>query len=42
MSDYETRFMDLLWYALHLNIGKLEIKKFVFDLNSISRAKERI
>jgi hypothetical protein len=34
MPEYETKFMELLQYALHLNMEKLEDNKFVFGLNS--------
>ena len=42
MPKYEARFMELLWYALHLNIEKLNINKFVFGLNGNICAKVRI
>jgi hypothetical protein len=31
--EYEARFMELLWYALHLNTEKLKVNRFVFGLN---------
>jgi hypothetical protein len=42
VPDYETRFMELLRYAPHLNMKKLEINKFMTSLNSSFRAKVRI
>jgi len=42
VPNYETIFMELLWYALHLNMNILEINKFVTDLNSIFHVKVRI
>jgi len=42
LLDYETRFMELLWYALHLNMEKLELNKFMFDLNSNFCVRVRI
>lgn len=34
--------MELLWYALHLNIEKLKVNRFVFGLNGSICAKVRI
>jgi hypothetical protein len=42
VPEYEARFMELLWYALHLNIEKLKVNRFVFGLNGSLRAKVRI
>ena len=42
MPEYETRFMELLWYAPHLNTEKLKVNRFVFGLNGNMRAKVRI
>jgi hypothetical protein len=39
---YEARLMELLRYALHLNIEKLKVNRFVFGLNGSLRAKVRI
>jgi hypothetical protein len=39
--DYETIFMELFWYAPHLNMKKLDINKFMNGLNSSFCAKER-
>lgn len=33
MPKYEARFMEILMYAPHLNIEKLQAKKFVYGLN---------
>jgi hypothetical protein len=30
----KTIFLELFWYALHLNTKKLEINNFMFGLNS--------
>ena len=40
--EYEAIFMELLWYAPHLNTEKLKVNKFVFSLNFNIRVKVRI
>jgi hypothetical protein len=42
VPKYEARFMELLRYAPHLNIEKLKVNKFVFDLNFNIHVKVRI
>ena len=42
VPEYEAHFMELLRYALHLNIEKLKFNKSVFGLKSSLRAKVRI
>jgi hypothetical protein len=42
VPEYEARFMELLWYAPHLNTEKLKVNRFVFGLNGSLRAKVRI
>jgi hypothetical protein len=42
VPEYKARFMELLWYALHLNIQKLKVNRFVFSLNDSLRAKFNI
>jgi hypothetical protein len=42
VPKYEAHFMEFLWYALHLNIEKLKVNKFVFGLNVNICAKVRI
>jgi hypothetical protein len=42
VPEYEARFMELLWYAPHLNTKKLKVSRFVFGLNDSLRAKVRI
>jgi hypothetical protein len=42
VPEYETRFMELLQYASHLNTEKLKVNMFVFGLNGSLRAKVRI
>ena len=42
MPNYEAQFMELLRYTPHLNIEKLKVNKFVFDLNVINHTKVRI
>jgi hypothetical protein len=37
--ECEERFMALLWYALHLNIEKVKVFRFVLGLNDSLRAK---
>jgi hypothetical protein len=40
--EYKARFMELLQYALHLNIEKLKVNRFVFGLNDSLHAKVSI
>jgi hypothetical protein len=40
--EYEAQFMEILWYAPHLNTEKLRVNRFVFSLNGSIRAKVRI
>jgi hypothetical protein len=42
VPEYEAHFMELLWYALHLNTKKLKVNRFVFVLNENIHAKVRI
>ena len=42
VPEYEARFMELLWYAPHLNTEKLKVNRFVFGLNDNLREKVRI
>jgi hypothetical protein len=42
VPEYEARFMELLWYAPHLNTEKLKVNRFVFGLNGSLREKVRI
>jgi hypothetical protein len=42
VPEYEAHFMELLWYALHLNTEKLKVNRFLFGLNVIIHAKVRI
>jgi hypothetical protein len=42
VPEYEAHFMELLWYALHLNTEKLKVNRFMFGLNGNIRAKVRI
>ena len=42
MPEYEAYFMELLWYAPHLNTIKLKVNRFVFSLNGGLCAKVRI
>ena len=42
LPEYESRFMELLWYASHLNTEKIKVKRFVFCLNRRICAKVRI
>ena len=42
MPEYEAHFMELLWYAPHLNTEKLKVNWFVFLVNGSLRAKVRI
>jgi hypothetical protein len=40
--EYEACFMELFWYAPHLNMEKLKVNRFVFGLNDNLHAKVRI
>jgi hypothetical protein len=40
--EYEACFMELLWYALHLNNEKFKVNRFVLGLNGSLHAKVRI
>jgi len=42
VPEYETRFMELLRYEPHLNMEKLKVNKFLFDLNFNILVKVRI
>jgi hypothetical protein len=42
VPEYEAHFMELLWYAPHLNTEKLKVNRFVFGLNGSLHAKVRI
>jgi hypothetical protein len=42
VPEYEAHFMEILWYALHLNTKKLKVNRFMFGLNDILRANIRI
>jgi hypothetical protein len=42
VPEYEARFMELLWYAPHLNTEKLKVNRFVFGLNDSLHEKVRI
>jgi hypothetical protein len=42
VPEYEAHFMELLWYAPHLNTEKLKVNRFVFGLNKSLREKVRI
>ena len=42
MTEYEACFMELLWYAPHLNTENLKVNRFMFGLNDSLRAKVRI
>jgi hypothetical protein len=42
VPEYKACFMELLWYALHLNTEKLKVNWFMFGLNGILHAKVRI
>jgi hypothetical protein len=42
VPKYEARFMELLWYAPHLNTEKLKVNRFVFGLNGNLHEKVRI
>jgi hypothetical protein len=39
---YEAHFMELLWYAPHLNTEKIKVNRFMFGLNDNLRAKVKI
>jgi hypothetical protein len=42
VPEYESKFMELLKYALHLSIEKLKVNNFVFGLNFNLYANLRI
>jgi hypothetical protein len=42
VPEYETHFMELLWYAPHINSDKIKVNMFVFGLNGSIHAKVRI
>jgi hypothetical protein len=42
VPEYETHFMNMLWYAPHLNTKKLKVNKFMFFLNDNIIAKDGI
>ena len=42
VPKYEGHFMELLWYAPHLNTDKLKVNKFMFVFNLRIHAKVRI
>jgi hypothetical protein len=42
VPEYEAHFMELLWYAPHLNTEKIQVNRFVFGLNNSLRVKVRI
>lgn len=42
MPEYEAHFMEMFWYASHLNTEKLKVNRFMFGLNGSLRAKVRI
>jgi hypothetical protein len=42
VPEYEACFMEMLWYALHLNTEKIKVNRFMFDLNGNLHAKVRI
>jgi hypothetical protein len=42
VPEYETRFMELLRYALHINTEKLKVNRLVASLNNSLREKVRI
>jgi hypothetical protein len=42
VSKYESQFMELLRYALHLSTKKMKVNKFLFGLNFNIRVKVRI
>jgi hypothetical protein len=42
VPEYEAHFMELLWYALHLNTKKIKVNRFLFGLNDSLCAKVRI
>jgi hypothetical protein len=42
VPEYESHFMELLRYALHLNTEKIKVNRFMFGLNGNLRAKVRI
>jgi hypothetical protein len=42
VPEYKACFMELLWYAPHLNTKKLKVNRFLFGLNVSIHAKVRI
>ena len=42
VPNYETKFIEILRYAPHLNMKKMDINKFMVDFNSNFCAKVRI
>jgi hypothetical protein len=42
VPKYEARFMELLWYAPHLNTEKFKVNRFIFGLNGSLCEKVRI
>jgi hypothetical protein len=42
VPEYEDCFMELLWYARHLNTENPKVNKFVFGLNVSLREKVRL
>jgi hypothetical protein len=42
VPEYEAHFMELLWYAPHLNTKKLKVNRFMFGLNDSLCVKVRI
>ena len=42
MPEYKAHFMELLWYAPHLNTKKLKVNRFMFGLNDSLCAKVKI
>ena len=39
VHEYKAHFMELLWYAPHLNTKKLKVNRFMLGLNNSMRAK---
>jgi hypothetical protein len=42
VPEYEAQFMELLRYAPHLNMEKLKVNKFLFNINFNIHVKVRI
>ena len=42
VPKYEAHFVELLWYAPHLNTKKIKVNRFMFGLNDNLHAKVRI